>query len=141
MEKPFEKYLLAEKNPLGIDEEHFIGKDCLETVIKVLEYKYTVDGLIEELQGEIKAAEDIDLVVAWEMGKRWQQLFEVTSYLDPDNVHLRKMHGATHSFTHAMSGSHAFEGIILKDLVNYLINPEKEKLRQNEIYTEGHGEE
>jgi hypothetical protein len=25
---PFEKYILADDNPLGIDEEHFIDKDA-----------------------------------------------------------------------------------------------------------------
>lgn len=88
MEPPFKKFILSDLNPLGIDEEHFVGKEKLETVVKVLEYKYNVDGLIEELQGGVKAVEDVDLVVAWEMGEKWNQMFEVTSYLDSDNVHL-----------------------------------------------------
>jgi len=133
MDPPFEKFILAENNPLGIDGEHFIDKEKLETVVKVLEYKYTVDGLLEELQSEVKAVEDVDLVVAWELGKKWRQMFDVTSYLDDDHVHHRKMHGATHSFTHAMTGSHAFELIILKDLVCYLNDPAAEQERQRTI--------
>lgn len=130
MMKPFQKFILSSKNPLGIDEEHFIDKESLETVVKVLEYKYTIDGFIEELQAEVKAVEDVDLVIAWELGDKWRQMFEVTSYLDHEHIHLRNMHGATHSFTHAMSGNHAFEAIVLKDLVSYLQDPEAEEKRQ-----------
>ena len=130
MNPPFEKFILSNLNPLGIDEDHFVGKDNLETVVKVLEYKYTVDGLIEELQGEVKATEDVDLVVAWEIGGKWNQMFKVISYLDSDNVHLRNIHGVTHSFTHAMTGATAFEAIILKDLVSYLNDADLEETRQ-----------
>jgi len=130
MVKPFEKFVLSEKNPLGIDEEHFHDKEVLETVVKVLEYKFTIDGLIEELQAEVKAVEDVDLVIAWELGARWRQMFEVTSYLDHDHVHLRTMHGATHSFTHSMNGTHAFEAIVLRDLVSYLHDPGTEEQNQ-----------
>lgn len=130
MEAPFDKYILAQKNPLGIDREHFLDKEVLGTVVKVLEYKYTIDGLLEEIQAEVKAVEDVNLVIAWELGSNWRQMFEVTSYLDRDHVHLRTMHGATHSFTHAMNGNHAFEAIVLKDLVSYLQDPSAEESRQ-----------
>jgi hypothetical protein len=133
MDEPFDKYTLSEENPLGIDEEHFIGKQRLETVVKILEYKFNVDGLIEELQAEVKAVEDVDLVIAWKMGEKWPQMFDVMSYLDTDNTHHRRLHGATHSFTHSMTGAHAFEAIILKDLVAYLSDPDKEEARQREI--------
>lgn len=49
MEQPFEKFYLGDNNPLGIDEELFNGRDVVQTVVKVLEYKYIVDGLIEEI--------------------------------------------------------------------------------------------
>ena len=133
MEKPFDKYVHSDENPLGIDEEHFIGKEKLETVVKVMEYKYTIDGLIEELQAEVKAVEDVDLVIAWELGDKWRQIFDIISYLDSDNVHHRSMHGTTHSFTHSMTGAHAFEGIVLKDLVSFLQNPKNEEARQRAI--------
>ena len=132
MEAPFEKYTLSIENPLGIDEEHFIGKDSLETIVKVLEYKFTLDGLIEELQSEVKAIEDVDLVIAWELGEKWSKMFDIISYLDEDNVHHRTIHGATHSFSHAMTGAHAFEAIILKDMVGFLDDPEAEQERQRE---------
>ena len=98
--------------------------------MKVLEYKYIIDGLIEELQAGVKAIEDVDLVIAWELGEKWAQMFEAISYLDRDNVHLRNIHGATHSFSHAMTGMHAFEAIVLKDLLTFLTDPGAEEITQ-----------
>ena len=68
MDPPFDKYLRCKENPLGIDEESFNNQEPHVTKVKVLEYKYSLDGLIEELQAEVKSVNDIGLVVAWEMG-------------------------------------------------------------------------
>ena len=132
MEPPFERFTLSDTNPLGIDEEHFIEKSSLGSVVKILEYKFSVDGLVEEFQGEIKAVEDVDLIVAWELGEKWKKLFDATSFLDSDNVHLRTIHGATHTFSHQMTGAHAFDAIILKDVLNYLNDPEAEQEHQRQ---------
>lgn len=134
MERPYDKYILDELNPLGIEGEMFASDpESLRTPVKVLEYKYNLDGLIEELQTEIKVVGDIGLAVAWEMGSKWSQMFEVTSLLDPENVHHRQIHGTTHRFTHSVSGAHAFDAIILKDLINVLRNPEQEVARQKKF--------
>ena len=131
MKEPFERFIISPtSNPLGITDEHFHEKKPLQSSIKVLEYKHTVDGLIEELQSEMKAEEDIDLVVAWELGAKWIEHFDVMSYLDSENVHLREMHGVTHEFTNSTSGRPAFRAIILKDLIRYLADPEKEEACQ-----------
>ncbi|MFP5262018.1 MAG: ATP-binding protein [Blastocatellia bacterium] len=135
MDPPFERFILSDLNPLGVNEELFNGREKVETVVKVLEYKYTLDGLIEEIQGEIKNAGDIGLAVVWDIGTRWKQMFDTISYLDPDNTHHRRIHGTTHSFIHSMSGVPVFEAVILKDLINYLQNPTKERKRQQEIYS------
>jgi len=110
------------------------AKEKLATVVKVLEYKFSVDGLVEELQSEVKAVEDVDLVIAWEMGTKWSQMFDVTSYLDEDNIHHRTIHGATHSFTHSMTGAHAFEAMILKDMISFLADSDKEQENQRNLY-------
>lgn len=134
MDPPVDRFILSASNPLRVDEEIFAGKDRLHSIVKALEYKYSVDGLIEEIQGGEKSIEDIGLIVAWEMGSKWKQIFEVTSYLDDDNVHHRKIHGTTHTFTHAVSGAAAFEAIMLEDLVRYLKDPTVECQRQRELY-------
>lgn len=136
MEAPYDKYFYSEENPLGVARQTFDASSGTETLVKVLEYKFTVNGLIEELQSDLKSTEDIGLVVAWEMGDKWKNMFTCVSYLDPDNIHHRKFHGTTHNFTHSLSGSHAFEVIILKDLVNFLHDPLAEGKRQRTVYSE-----
>jgi hypothetical protein len=130
METPFDKFVHSAANPLGIEEDVFAGGQPMVTKVKVLEYKYNLDGLIEELQSGVKDVNDIGLVVTWNMGDKWREMFDVTSLLDEDTRHHRQIHGTTHSFTHSISGTHAFEAIILHDLVRYLKDPEEEQARQ-----------
>jgi len=131
MEQPFDRFVISDENPLGVDEEMFAGVDeRLQTPVKVMEYKFTLDGLVEELQGEVKLVGDIGLAVAWDIGTKWAQMFEVISFLDPENAHHRQIHGTTHRFIHSVSGAHAFDAVILKDLVRYLDDPDAEILRQ-----------
>jgi hypothetical protein len=130
MDPPFDKYVVDPNNPLGINAEFFTKPGPYVTKVKVLEYKYTLDGLIEELQSGVKDINDIGLVVVWSMGSRWKEMFDVTCLLDEDTVHLRQIHGTTHSFVHSVSGVHAFEAVVLHDLVRYLDNPRSEVERQ-----------
>jgi hypothetical protein len=132
MDPPFAKYIYGPDNPLGIEEDVFPGEDPLVTKTKVLEYKYTLNGLVEELQSGVKDVNDIGLAVAWEMGDKWREMFDVTSLLDEDTSHHRQVHGTTHSFTHSVSGAHAFEAVILHDLVRYLADPAAEQQRQRD---------
>jgi hypothetical protein len=133
MDPPFEKFQRSNENPLGIDENFFTKNDSYVTKIKILEYKYNLDGLIEELQSGVKDIRDIGLVVAWEIGVKWKEMFDVTCLLDDDSVHHRQIHGTTHSFVHSVSGVHAFEAIILHDLVRYLADPKGEISRQRQL--------
>ena len=136
-EAPFGKYVRNASNPLGVNSDIF-GKEQtkLASRVQVLEYKFNVDDLIQEFQTEEKNPEDIGLVVAWRMGTKWSATFDVTSYLDDDNTHLRQFHGATHGFAHSASGNHSFDAIILEDLVNYLVKPEEEVQNQRKKYSE-----
>ncbi len=133
MEPPFEKFMLSAHNPLGIDEDFFAGDEPFVTKVKVLEYKYTLDGLIEELQSGVKDVNDIGLVVVWEIGTKWRQMFDATCLLDENSVHHRQIHGTTHSFTHSVSGASAFVAIVLQDLVRYLKDPATEVERQRQL--------
>ncbi|HEX9989834.1 MAG TPA: ATP-binding protein [Chloroflexia bacterium] len=136
LKPPFSNYTRNAENPLGVEA---IISEPLTSAVKVLEYKYNVDGLIEEFQTGEKSPNDVSLVVAWEMGSKWQGLFDVLSYLDEGNAHHRQFHGATHSFSHSASHTHAFEAIILKDLVEYLSDPIATSKYQHEIYSEDLG--
>ena len=136
MTSPFGKFIISKENPLGIDSDILTRDEPYVSKVKVLEYKYNVDGLIEELQSEVKNVNDIGLVVAWEIGSKWRQMFDVTCLLDGDTAHHRRIHGTTHSFVHSVSGLHAFDAIILHDLVRYLKNPNEEVTRQRIMLNE-----
>lgn len=81
IEPPFENQIYnVEKNPLGI-----VG-DIVETVKekfpdgfysdpRVLEYKYSLDGLIEDIESGLKNTNDINLVIAWEAGESYKENF------------------------------------------------------------------
>ena len=133
---PFDKYIRSENNPLGVDSQIFANfDDTIESPVQVLEYKHNLDDLIEEFGTGEKVANDIGLVVAWEMGTKWKGTFDIVSYLDDDNVHHRECHGLTHSFSHSVSGNPAFQGIILGDLVRYCVDRAAESQRQHDLYS------
>lgn len=136
MVEPFDDYIYSNENPLGVDKGLIAGKDKLETPTKILEYKYSLNGLIEEFQSEVKSPEHVTLAIAWEIGEKWKEMFDVVSYLDEDNVHHRQIHGTTHSFTHSMTGQHAFEVIILQDLIQYLRDPKNVSALQHSKYSD-----
>ncbi len=69
------------------------------------------------------------------MGNKWKNAFDVTSYLDEENVHHRKFHGCTHKMTHQVIGADTFDCIILKEILSYLNNPAEESERQRQIYS------
>jgi hypothetical protein len=139
MENPFDDYIRSEQNLLGVDESSFFeelkNNKNRETKEKLLEYKHNIDALIDNFNEGTKKPKEIGLVVAWEMGKKWKNAFDVTSYLDEENVHHRTFHGCTHKMTHQGIGADAFDCIILKDLLNYLNNPAEESERQRELYS------
>ena len=111
-------------------------KPTLESPVTVLEYKYTLDALIEELDNGTKKADEIKLAICWTLGEKWSAHFEVLSYLDNENLHHRQFHGITHHFSHAVSGLPAFSIIVLRDLISYLLNQQEESDRQHTLYAQ-----
>jgi len=50
MEPPFDLFIRASENPLGVDAQQFTGVDyTLESTLGVLEYKHTLDALTRNL--------------------------------------------------------------------------------------------
>jgi hypothetical protein len=136
MEPPFDKYIRGQQNPLGVEAEHFSNIDGpVISPVRVLEYKYSLNALIEELDTEYKNANEIGLAVCWELGDKWKSIFDIVSFLDDENVHHREFHGITHSLSHGVSGQPAFQLIVLKDLISYVLDPEAESTHQREIYS------
>lgn len=134
---PFTKFVRdAESNPLGVDSQIFAGiEQEIESPVRILEYKYSLDALIEEFMTGEKNPDDIGLAVTWEMGDKWRLHFDVISYLDPENTHHRQFHGFTHSLSHSVSGNPAFQVIVLKELISYLMRRPDEEKNQQQLYS------
>ena len=130
---PYDFYVYdPNTNPLGVVRDALGSPEKpLKSKIRVLEYKYSLDALIEELSQQDKDAKALDLVVAWERGTKWSEIYSVTSFLTSDNIRHREFHGYTHSFADMMSGITVFNAVILKDLISYLNDPVAEERRQS----------
>lgn len=126
-----------ERNPLGItdemsgdfEEDHPDG--FLSRKLKILEYKFSLDGLISDLTTGDKQASDIDLVIAWEAGEDYVQLFGLNSLLINDGSSDREYHGITHTLSDE-HGNHVMDVILLRDLIGFLNDPIAESKRQEE---------
>ena len=132
LDTPYSTYVYdPDSNPLGVIRD-LLGSEekPLQSGIRVLEFKFSLDDLVEELSLQEKDVRALDLVVAWERGTTWNKTYSVTSYLTPDNIRQREYHGYTHSFEDMMSRQVAFNAIILKDLISYLNDPVAEEKRQ-----------
>lgn len=114
------------KNPLGISEdvvdEILDDNNYFISDPKVLEYKFSLDGLVEDIESGLKNTNDISLVVAWESGNRYKDNFNIESLLIDGNESLRQYHGITHRLHDANTNEFVFDIIFLKDLVLYLNN-------------------
>lgn len=123
-----------ETNPLGIDDSILDEMHGKETSPQVLEYKYSLDGLMSDLDAQEKNINDVDLCVAWEMGRDWEEKYAVTTLLIPENVPQREFHGATHILQDPDSGAKQVSLIILRDLVDVLVSPDEAHEAQRERY-------
>lgn len=123
------------KNPLGVtdevaadfEEDHPDG--FLSQKLKVLEYKFSLDGLISDLTTGDKQASDIDLVIAWEAGEDYVQLYGLHSLLSEDVSSDREYHGVTHTLSDE-HGTHVMDVLLLRDLIGHLNDPESEAVIQ-----------
>ncbi len=116
-------------NPLGIVE------DAVDDILKneeiflsdpqVLEYKYSLNGFIEDIESGVKNTNDIDLVVAWESGNRYKDNYIIESLLIEGNEGLRRYHGVTHHLHDANTNEYVCDMILLKDLILYLNDKEE----------------
>lgn len=135
LKKPFENHIFdKDKNPLGIEKSK-VTQEYISAP-GILEYKYSFDALLEEIEKEEKNERQIKLVVAWEMGKNWQKRYEITPLLHLDNLQHRYFHGGTHIIKDASTGDRVFPAIILSELIDYINGPDDVQDYQRETYME-----
>lgn len=130
IKKPLENHVYEKiLNPLGVAEMHFDKEHT--SAPKVLEYKYSLDGLMSEFENGEKSEKDVHLVIVWKVGDLWKKHYEVTSLLDVENIHLRDFHGLTHKLN---SGNTMFYLIALEELVDYLNDVDGVQAYQSAVY-------
>ena len=121
-----------EINPLGINDP-LVNQG--ESDPWVLEYKLTLDALLNEFEKGEKGEKDVKIVVCWDVGDKWKESYSIDSLLHFDNIGLRPFHGVTHSVNDALSGNRAFYLIVLSELIQYLNEPEQSQEFQNLTYS------
>jgi hypothetical protein len=132
---PLELYVYdAEKNPLGIPLEVAKALEGKVTEPRVLEYKFSLDGLVEDCENQDKNIKDVDLCVLWDTGDLYKERFGITSLLVPENADQRQYHGITHVLFDLESGSKYCDLVVLAELIDYLNNPVNGAAKQRQKY-------
>ena len=106
-------------NVLGVGAAHVGVKELLPSV---LEFKWSLDGLIADFAKEVKYDSEIQLVVCWEIGEDYREKYQVNSLLIGEEGTSRQCYGSTHSLSHERQKK--FEIICIKDLMDFLRNPD-----------------
>lgn len=109
-----------EKNPLGVPLETVDGLFGMITEPMILEYKFSLDGLIEDFESNDKNIKDVDLCIAWETGELYLEKYGITSLLISDNASQREYHGVTHVLHDLETGARHCDLIILEELIKHL---------------------
>ena len=100
----------------------------------VLEYKYEFGALARDFNAEEKSPSDIDLVVCWDVKRNDMDDFVLKSMLISDEGANRRFFAATHKAFTESDTSPKFEIIVLKHLLNYLLDPAKESATQAVLF-------
>lgn len=112
-------------NPLGVPKVTATALSGKVTAPRILEYKFSLDGLVEDLDSQDKNIKDIDLCVAWTTGDLYKEKFGIVSLLLPENADQRQYHGITHVLVDLESGAKYCDLIILSELIDFLNNADE----------------
>lgn len=116
--------------PLGV-ADRYLGE---VTEPRVLEYKYDFDGLLDDIEQEVKSQSHIHLVVCWSVSPRYKDKYYFKSLLVGDEGSERVHFGATHQAFPESSSEMAFEVLVLKDLLAFIGDRASEEARQKHYY-------
>lgn len=116
--------------PLGV-ADRYLGES---TEPRVLEYKHDFDGLLDDIEQEVKSQSHIQLVVCWSVSRRYQDKFFFRSLLVGDEGSERVHFGATHQAFADSSSEMVFEVLVFKDLLNFIADRASEEARQKQYY-------
>jgi hypothetical protein len=138
IEEPTQYHIYNSKtNPLGVLKSVIDDHDIpFISSPEILEYKYSLDGLIEDISDGTKNSNEVGLVVVWRTGTTYKDNYHITSLLDDDNLSERQYHGVTHKMTNLQTGQQEMDLIVLSELINYLNDQEETKKKQKDKYEE-----
>lgn len=118
---PVDKYAYdSVTNPLGLEGSAAAALSGVVSQPKILEYKFSLNGLVEDADSGDKNVKDIDLCIVWETGDDYVGRYGITSLLVPENADQRQYHGVTHILTDAESGARVMDLIVLSELIECL---------------------
>lgn len=117
-------------NPIGVSAS---AVEPEESWPRILEYKFNFDGLIADIESELKYSKDIDLCVCWDIGTDYRESFSIRSYLVGDEGSTRANFGATHALVRERET--VLEIVCLKDLLSYLRDQTSEEGVQRARYS------
>lgn len=123
-----------DSNPLGVAPDVAKALKGKVTDPMILEYKFSLDGLVEDLDTQDKNIKDVDLCIVWETGGLYKERYGITSLLLPENASQRNYHGVTHVLSDLDSGGKLCDLIVLRELVESLNSPEATEAAQREKY-------
>jgi hypothetical protein len=138
IEEPTEHHIYdKENNPLGVLNDNIDFDDLpFNSHPEILEYKFSLDGLMEDLSDGSKNSNEIGLVVVWETGTQYKENYHVTSLIDEDNLSERQYHGVTHSMTNLQTEQKEMDLIVLSELIDLLNDYDKSQENQKSKYEE-----
>jgi hypothetical protein len=123
-----------EANPLGVSSDIAAALKGKVTDPRVLEYKFSLDGLIEDFEGQDKNINDVDLCIVWETGATFKERYGITTLLIPENADQRQYHGVTHILNDMETGAKHCDLIVLSELMQSLNDPLGTADQQREKY-------
>ena len=120
------------KNPLGVASGQTNFPNPHATPPRVMEFKYSLNGIIEDIRNREKDPQEIDLVVCWELGDKIFEDYIVNSLYLEEEGSLRNFYMSTHNVISKDSQIIDFEIICLKDLVLYFRKKRKDLKKRHE---------
>lgn len=95
-----ENHYNAKTNPLGIASDRFQKGEVRSPSKNFLEFKYSSDGLVNDVRSGYKRLPDIKWLVCWEIGeKHTNEGISITDVTQAAQVNKRDYYGVTHLMT------------------------------------------
>jgi hypothetical protein len=100
----------------------------------VVEYKYSLDGLIRDFEKNEKNPQEIDLLICWDIGTAFKRRYDIVPYMIGQEGGTRENFGATHALYVESRHTKLLEVVCLKDFLEWYEDPERAIARQKTAY-------